>query len=106
MQKIVMIIGKLLHMFQWTIPFLMLLGKKKDGSVERGLVHRVVMKLVSPLSNIGYRVYTNNYYSSATFFLDLKHNGFDTCGTIRKDKKGLSETLKSTSLAIGNNKNK
>ena len=83
----------------------MLLGKEKDGSVEKGLAHRVVMELVSPLSNMGYRVYTDNYYSSPTLFSDLKDNGFDACGTIRKDRKGLSETFKSTSLAKGN-KNK
>ena len=74
-------------------------------SVEKGLAHRVVMELVSPLSNIGYRVYTDNYYSSTTLFLDLKDNGFDACGTIKRDRKGLSETFKSTSLAKGN-KNK
>ena len=64
------------------------------------------MELVSPLSNMGYRVYTDNYYLSLTLFLDLKHKGFDICGTIRKDRKGLSETFKSTHLAKGNNKNK
>ena len=37
--------------------------KEKDGSAEKGLDHRVVIELVSYLSNIGYRVYTNIYYS-------------------------------------------
>ena len=50
----------------------MLLGKEKDGSVNKGIAHCVVMELVSPLSNIGYRVYIDNYYSSPTPFLDLK----------------------------------
>ena len=68
----------------------MLLGKEKDCSFEKGLAHRVVMELVSPLSNMGYRVYTDNYYSSPTLFLDLKDNGFDACGMIRRDGKGLS----------------
>ena len=50
----------------------MLLGKGKHGSFKKGIAHRVVMELVSPLSNIGYRVYIDNYYSSPTSFLDLK----------------------------------
>ena len=50
----------------------MLLGKEKDGSVKKGITHCVVMELVSPLSNMGYRVYIDNYYSSSTPFLDLK----------------------------------
>ena len=41
----------------------MLLGKEKDGSVKKGIAHCVVMELVSPLSNIGYRVYIDKYYT-------------------------------------------
>ena len=80
--------------------------KEKDGSAEKRLAHRVVMELVSSLSNVGYRVYTDNCYSSPTLFLDLKQKGFEACGTVRKDRKGLSETFQSTGLAKGNNKNK
>ena len=43
------------------------------------------MELVSPLSNIGYRVYTDNYYSSPTLFLDLKDNGFGRLKWIGRD---------------------
>ena len=54
----------------------MLLGKEKDGSVEKGLAHRVVIELVSPLSNMGYRVYTDNYYPFLRFKTkDLTHVG-------------------------------
>ena len=84
----------------------MLLGKEKDGLAEKGLAHRVVMELVSPLSNMGYIVYIDNYYSSPTLFLDLKEKGLEACWTVRKDRNGLSETFKSTSLAKHNNKNK
>ena len=42
---------------------MMLIGKEKDGSVEKGLAHQVV----SPLSNMSYRVYTDNYYPFLRF---------------------------------------
>ena len=67
--------GKSIHNLLRTIP-LMLLRNEKDGSAEKGLAHRVVMELVSPLSNMCYRVYTDNFYSSHTLFLDLKQKGF------------------------------
>ena len=46
-----------------------------------------------------YRVQNDNYYSSYALILDLKQKGFEDCGTVGKDRKGLSETFKSTDLA-------
>ena len=40
--------GKSIHTLLWTIP-LMLLGKEKDGTAEKGLAHWAVMELISPL---------------------------------------------------------
>ena len=51
-------------------------------------------------------MYIENYYLSLTLFLDLKQKEREACGTVRKDRKGLSETFKSTSLAKDNNKKK
>ena len=67
----------------------MLLGKEKDGSVKKGIAHCVAMELVSPLSNIGYRVYINNYYSSPTPFLDLKQKEFEACRRVRRIGRDL-----------------
>ena len=53
----------------------MLLGKEKDGCADKGLAYRVVMELVSHLSNMFYGVHNDNYYSSHTNFLDLKQKG-------------------------------
>ena len=63
--------------------------KEKDGSAEKGLDHRVVMELVSYLSNIGYRVYTNIYYSLPTLFLDLKQKEREACGTVKRMERDL-----------------
>ena len=53
----------------------MLLGKEKG----KGLAHQVVMELVSPLSNMGYRVYTDNLLITYLFLRfktkDLMHVG-------------------------------
>ena len=67
----------------------MLLGKAKDGSVKKGIAHYVVMELVSPLSNIGYIVYIDNYYSSPTPFLDLKQKKFEDCRRVRRIGRDL-----------------
>ena len=63
--------------------------EEKDGSAEKGLAHRVVMELVSSLSNIGYRVYTNIYYSLPTLFLDLKQKEREACGTVKRMERDL-----------------
>ena len=67
----------------------MLLGKEKNGSVKKGIGHCVVMELVSPLSNIGYIVYIDNYYSSPTPLLDLKQKGFEACRRVRRIGRDL-----------------
>ena len=67
----------------------MLLRKEKDGSVKKGIAHCVVMELVSPLSNIDYIVYIDNYYSSPTPLLDLKQKGYEACRRVRKIERDL-----------------
>ena len=57
--------------------------ERKRCSVKKGIAHCVVMELVSPLSNIGYIVYIDNYYSSPTPFLDLKQKEFEDCRRVR-----------------------
>ena len=64
------------------------------------------MELVSSLSNNGYTVHTDNYYSSPALFLDLKQKGFEVCRTVIEDRKGLNETFKSITLSKDNNTNK
>jgi hypothetical protein len=39
-------------------------GKEKNARPETGLAHSVVIELTSYLQNKGYRVYTDNYYTS------------------------------------------
>ena len=59
------------------------------------------MSLVEELSNKGYHVYVDNYYTSPALFLDLLENGFEGCGTVRCDRKGLSKTFQNANLCKG-----
>ena len=58
------------------------------------------MTLVSGLEGRGYRVYTDNFYTSS-LFTDLHHNGFDACGTVRFDRKGITKTFKKKVVSKG-----
>ena len=53
------------------------------------------MKLLKGLENKGHHVYCDNYYSSPTLFADLRKNGFGACGTLRLNRKGVPNRIKS-----------
>jgi hypothetical protein len=59
------------------------------------------MELTSYLQNKGYRVYTDNYYTSPELFSELLENGFDACGTVRANRKGISPFFQEKKLSIG-----
>ena len=84
---------------------ILLLGKERNAAPEKGLAHNVVMSLLTDLKNKGYHVYVDNYYTSPALFVDLMDNGFEGCGTVRNDRRGLSEKFKSIKLLKGNYKN-
>ena len=60
-----------------------------------------MLNLTEKLSNKGYNVYTDNYYTSPDLFLKLHSAGFNACGTVRKDRKGLTSSFKSATLSKG-----
>ena len=65
-------------------------GKEGDRT-QHGLAHAVVMDLVNhhDLAQMGYIVFTDNFYSSPALFKDLSDHGFGACGTARKDRRGI-----------------
>ena len=74
----------------------------KQGRQEGvGLAHHVVMSLAKPLEGKGYHIYCDNFYTSPDLFADLQKAGFEACGTVRKNRKGLSATFKSIKLTKG-----
>eukprot|EP00731_Ephydatia_muelleri_P003594 Em0001g3594a len=74
----------------------------KQGRKEGvGLAHHVVMSLSQPLEGKGYHLYCDNFYTSPQLFADLIKAGFEACGTVRKNRKGLSDTFQSIKLSKG-----
>ena len=72
----------------------------KQGRQEGvGLAHHVVMSHAKPLEGKGYHIYCDNFYTSPDLFADLQKAGFEACGTVRKNRKGLSATFKSIKLS-------
>ena len=82
-------------------------GKEGDR-VEHGLWHKVVMDLVNDArqEKKGYIVIVDNYYSSPAFFQDLTQHGFAACGTARRDRKGIPQSITAAKLKKGDVRSK
>ena len=86
--------------------FYILYPGKTDGATEKGLGYKVVTDLLTPYRNEGYTVYMDNFYTSPDLFMELKRTGFEACGTIRVNRRGVSDTFKRINLSAGNLKRK
>ena len=77
-------------------------GKEGDHT-QHGLAHAVVMDLVNhhDLAQMGYIVFTDNFYSSPALFKDLTDHGFGACGTARKDRRGIPKHITGACLKKG-----
>ena len=76
-------------------------GRRLTSSL--GLAHRVVLDLLDDdrLKNKGYHVYMDNFYTSPALFRDLRDRGFEACGTIRSNRVGIPEDIRSVKLKKG-----
>ena len=72
--------------------------EREDGV---GLSHQVVMSLSRPLQHKGYHLYCDNFYSSPALFEELSKVGFRACGTVRSNRRDLSEVFKTKKLRRG-----
>ena len=70
---------------------------------DLGLAHRVVLDLLDDarLKNKGYRVFLDNFYSSPALLQDLLEEGFEACGTLRSNRKGIPEDVKTAKIRKG-----
>ena len=69
----------------------------KDTSLDTddcSVTHAVVLKLLEGLENRGHHVYMDNYYSSPSLFQHLRRLGFEACGTVRTNRRGVPEEIK------------
>jgi hypothetical protein len=71
-----------------------IIGKDNDCDPEKNLTYNVVMSLTNDLSGKGYHVFCENFYTSPALFSDLKKKGFEACGTVRMNRRGLPDSFK------------
>ena len=66
---------------------------KEGPAVSRDLAMRVVLKLVEPYIDKGYRLFVDNWYTSVPLFLELERRGILACGTVRGNRKFLPKDI-------------
>ena len=76
----------------YTMRFEIYTGKKKASS--KGATYDVVMRLMEPYFYQGYKLYTDNFYTSPTLYMDLRRRGTGACGTLRVNRTGVHPSMK------------
>ena len=76
-------------------------GRIRGRGVENGLTYRVVTKLCRPIYDKGHHVFMDNYFSSPELFAELARNQTGACGTLRLNRRGVPEELKTAKPATG-----
>ena len=66
---------------------------KEGPAVSRDLAMRVVLKLVEPYVDKGYRLFVDNWYTSVPLLLELERRGILACGTVRGNRKFLPKDI-------------
>ena len=65
----------------------------KAAEAEQKHTQKVVLRFMVPLEGKGYRVFTDNFYSSPELFLTLEDKKILACGTVRNTRKGLPKDI-------------
>ena len=79
----------------YTIDFNVHIGKAAVGEVSKhGLGYDVVMRVMQPFLNQGYRLYVDNFYTSVALMNDLFAQRVPATGTIVETRRGFPENLK------------
>ena len=78
-------------------------GKEDGQNGDLGLSNRGVVDLCSDhhLLHKGYRVYTDNFYTSPDLYLHLRDLGFKACGTVRLNRRGIPVEVRQAKLKKG-----
>ena len=77
----------------YTYTFDVYLGKTNESS-KFGLAYDVVMNLVKSLTNQGYHLFFDNFYTGVQLMKDLVSMGIRACGTMIVNRKGFPINLK------------
>ena len=76
-------------------------GSGDNRSGEKGLGARVVLGLSEPLAGCHYHIYCDNFFSSPKLFMELLSRGLYACGTVRTNRVGFPNDLKTNNLSRG-----
>ena len=66
---------------------------KEGPAASKDLASQVVLQLIEPYTNSGYRLYVDNWYTSVPLFLELERRGILACGTVRPNRKYLPKDI-------------
>ena len=66
----------------------------KTNASKKEATYDVVMRLMDPFLNQGYKLYLDNFYTSPTLFMDLWRKKTGACGTLRLVRKGVDIAMK------------
>lgn len=73
-------------------------GKVEGGIPEEGLGARVLKDLTRKITLKGHHIYMDNFFSSPKLFSDLYVEDIYCCGTVRSNRKGMPESIRSCKL--------
>lgn len=74
---------------------------RKNTEKHQGLAFDVVIKLTQTLTNQGYHLYCDNFYTSHHLFRELKGLGILACGTALCNRRNFPEHFKKTVKSWG-----
>lgn len=66
---------------------------KEGPAASKDLASLVVPQVIEPYTNLGYRLYVDNWYTSIPLFLELERRGILACGTVRLNRKYLPKDI-------------
>ena len=72
------------------------IGKDDTLASDMGMTAGVVLHLVEPIRGLGHHLYTDNYYTSPALYAELRRHGFEACGTLRLNRRGVPPEAKAT----------
>ena len=88
------------YVYNWSLYT----GKSVNEEAQEpqvGLTHKVVTDLVDLVYDKGHIIYMDNYFSSPALFQELADNQTGACGTLRLNRRGVPDAVKSAKLKKG-----
>ena len=75
----------------------------RKGEAEQNQAKNVVVRITNPLQDKGYRLFTDNFYTSPNLFFTSREHGIQACGTVRPNQKDLPKEIMDHKLPLVKN---